>query len=111
VYVPVELADDRLDAVAAYLGEVSRPRVRLSRARSWAIWILGRPICIHVERTEEVLADCEETMLGLGLLPEEAPCRIVLCAGCNAPEDRELLRRLGRGLAERLGGVATEPVK
>lgn len=62
-----------------------------------------------MEWTEDVLWDCEDELLELGLLPEYAPFRVVLCAGCNAREDYELLRRLSGDLVSLLDGISTEP--
>ncbi len=111
VYARCELTEGLLDKMASYLADASRPQVRLPRGREWSIWVLGRPVSVRVERTQDVLWDCEDELLELGLLPETAPFRVVLCAGCNSHEDYELLRRLSADLAWLLDGTPTEPTK
>lgn len=108
VFARCTLTDERLDEIAAYLSKVTRPQIKQGRARRWSIWVVGRP---EVENTESVLCNCEDELLELGLLPGDAPFRIVLCAGCNAFEDKELLRRLSADLALIANGIATEPTK
>jgi hypothetical protein len=58
-----------------------------------------------------VLWDCEDELLDLGFLPEDAPFRVVLSAGLNGAEDYATLRWLARGLADLLKGYPTEPEK
>jgi hypothetical protein len=115
-----------LNRIAIHIADMLRPRLQLTKGQEWShwtfgrpvsikserpFWVLGRPVSMHVERTEEVLWDCEDQLLDLGLLPEDVPSRIVLCAGCNKFEDKELLRRLGADLAGLVDGIATEPTK
>ena len=111
VYARCLLTDARLDRIAAYLADVSRPQVAPCGGREWSISVLGRPVTVRVERTEDVLWDCEDELLELGLLPEYAPFRVVLCAGCKSFEDYELLRRLSEDLAPILDGIVTLPSK
>lgn len=111
VYARCELTDPILGKIAAYLSDVTRPQIPQPRGRSWSIWVFGRPVYLRAERTEDCLWDCEDELLDLGLLPEDAPMQVVLCAGCNSHEDYELLRRLSRDLARILDGVPTEPSK
>ncbi len=111
VYARCELTEGLLDTIASYLADASRPRGGLPRGREWYIRVFGRPVSVQVERTEDVLWDCQDELLELGLLPEYAPFRVVLCAGCNSYEDYELLRRLSGDLVSLLDGIPTEPTK
>ncbi len=111
VYARRELTEGLLDRIASYLADASRPQVWLPQGREWFIWVFGRPVSVRVERTEVVLWDCEDELLELGLLPESAPFRVILCAGCNSYEDDELLRWVSGGLASMLDGIPTEPTK
>lgn len=79
-----------LDAIDAFLVGICEHIRRTRKARVLDVWIEGRPV--HVAVAESLGA-------------------IELSAGCNAPEDYAILRRLGRGLAELFGGEATEPLK
>ncbi len=64
-----------------------------------------------VELTEDVLWDCEEELLGLDLLPDDAPFRVLLSAGMNEQDDYRLLRELASQIAQCVNGVSTEPEK
>lgn len=79
-----------LDAIDEFLVGVCEHIERTRKGRVWEVWIDGRPVQVAV------------------VDPRGA---IELSAGCNAPEDYAILRRLARGLAEILGGRATEPLK
>ena len=85
------VADGRaLDAIDDFLAGVCEHVKRTRKGCVWDVWIDGRPA--HVAIIDSRGA-------------------IEISAGCNAPEDYAILRRLGRGLAEILGGEFTEPQK
>jgi hypothetical protein len=81
---------DTLAAIDTFLSGITGIIERSRKGRQWDVWIGGRPV--HVA--------APDTRAG-----------VELSAGCNSPEDYEMLRRLGLGLAEILGGQASEPVK
>jgi len=81
---------DALNAVDAFLAKVADRVERTRKGRTWDVWVSGRPV--HVAATI-------------------SPARIELSAGCNSAADYDTLRRLCRGLAEALGGLASEPAK
>ena len=90
----VELSSIRdraaLEAIDEFLASVCEHVERTRKGRVWDVWIDGRPVHVAVVDSRGA---------------------IEISAGCNAPEDYAILRRLGRGLAEILGGEATEPLK
>lgn len=79
-----------LDAIDAFLASVCEDIKRTRKGRVWDVWIDGRPVHVAVVDSRGA---------------------IEISAGCNAAEDYAILRRLARGLAEILGGRATEPLK
>jgi hypothetical protein len=111
VYVRRPLSGEPLVELDAYLAGCAERVERTRKGRHWSAWISGRPVAVRVERTEEVLWDCEDDLLELGLLPEDAPFRVVVCAGLDSPEDRAILHRLAQGLSALLDGQATAPIK
>ena len=89
--VLLEVDDDSaLCAIDAILAAVSAPIERTRKGRVWSVWIAGHPVYVSVERS---------------------PPSVSLSAGCNGPEDYEILRKLAGEIASTLGGVASEPVK
>lgn len=76
-----------IDAVlASNADQIERTR----KGRVWRLWILSRPVDVHVDASE---------------------ASIVLSAGCNSPMDYAILRKLAGQLAKVSGGMATEPTK
>jgi hypothetical protein len=82
--------NDALRAVDSFLASHASEIQRTRKGKVWQLWLDGRPIHVAV----------------LDSLPG-----IELSAGSNSTEDYEILRRLATGLAELLGGVASEPTK
>jgi hypothetical protein len=126
VYARGPLTDSKLNEIANRLAELTLPQLQLTRGCEWSLWsfegpvsnnaerpcwIRERPIFLHLRRTEDVLWDCEDELLDLGLLPKEVPSHFYLYAGCNSPDDYDLLRELGMVLANLVDGIATEPLK
>lgn len=79
-----------LDAIDEFLARIATHIIRTRKGRVWEIRVDGRPVHISVVDSRGA---------------------IEISAGCNAPEDYAILSRLGRGLAEMLGGKSSEPVK
>ena len=79
-----------LDAIDEFLTGVCEHIKRTRKGRVWDVWIDERPVHVAVVDSRGA---------------------VELSAGCNAPEDYAILRRLGRSLADILGGKATEPLK
>jgi hypothetical protein len=81
-------AGESLESVDAFLSGATDRVGRTRNGRVWSVWIGGRPYRVAA-----------------------LPGVIELSAGCNDSADYEVLRRLGDGLAQLLGGEASEPVK
>jgi len=75
-----------LDAIVAILVTAAERIDRTRKGRVWDVWVGGRPV--HVSVT---------------------PVSVALSAGCNEPQDSDLLRRLAGAFAVALGGIAIEP--
>jgi len=75
-----------LDSIDAILAASAERIERTRKGRVWAVWVGGRPVHVSV-----------------------SPVSVVLSAGCNEPQDYEVLRRLAGAFAAKLGGIATEP--
>ena len=89
--VLLEVNDDSaLCAIDEILAAASARIERTRKGRVWRVWIASRPVYVSVERS---------------------PPSVALSAGCNGPEDYEILRKLAGDIASTLGGVASEPVK
>jgi hypothetical protein len=81
------VALDTIDAILTAAGEhIGRTR----KGRVWDAWVAGRPVHVSVGGS---------------------PPAVTLAAGCNCPEDYDMLRRLAGEMAAALGGVASEPEK
>lgn len=76
--------------VHRHLEEVADEVVSTRKGRVYDVRIEGRPIGVTIED--------DSTTLGLA-------------AGCNQPEDWQVLERLAMSLAARLGGHASKPEK
>ena len=85
-----DITDSVLKALDALLAEESDTIERTRRNRVWEVWIRGRPI--HVSAND-------------------SPSEVLLSAGCNSPEDYEVLHLLAAKIAHTFGGVASAPVK
>jgi hypothetical protein len=97
---------DALDQVlAASTGSLQRTR----RGRVWDCTVNGRPIHVAVEETANVLRDCEEELLSLGLLPGDVPLRVLITTPCRAPEDRTALDSLIPQIVTIVNGVSVGP--
>lgn len=105
------LTEGRLADIDALLAAKASEIARTRKGCAWDVWIAGRPVHVRVENTEDVLWDCEDDLLEAGLLPDDAPFRVVLSAGVNDPVDYEVLRELAGSLAAILGGPSSEPTK
>src|SRR5262245_11000067 len=81
----------------------------LQQTRNGGVWdcIIGdRVIHVAVEETLNVLWDCEDDLLRLGLLPDEVPFRVVIAAPCHAAEDHAIIASLARQISKSVNGVA-----
>jgi hypothetical protein len=105
------LMEGRLAAIDALLALKASGITRTRKGRAWDVRIAGRPVHVSVEDTEDVLWDCEDELLEAGLLPADAPFRVVLSAGANDAVDYDVLRDLAGSLAAILGGPFGEPRK
>ncbi len=89
----VLLEDDdgsTLDAIDQVLASVADQIERTRKGRVWNLFIRGRPVHVKVTGT---------------------PPTVELSAGCNAPEDYDVLRELCDVLLQAVGGIASEPEK
>jgi hypothetical protein len=86
--------DATYSAVDAYLSRIAREMMRDKKVRLWEGWIDGRPVIVAIKDENE----------------ESHPV-VELSAGCNSPEDYEIMRRVSAELADLLGGLATDPIK
>lgn len=76
-----------IDAVlVANVDRIERTR----KGRAWDIWVGGHPVHVSVSSQSPIIS---------------------LAAGCNDPDDRDVLRRLAGALVEALSGVASLSVK
>jgi hypothetical protein len=80
VYSRRKLDDETLDAIDDCLAGIATPLLRTHKGRTWDCAIHERWMHVRIEVTEDVLWDCEDELLDLGLLPEGAPFRIVFAA-------------------------------
>ncbi len=78
---------DEIDSILSALAEEVR---RTRKGRVWDVWVGGRPVHVMVTGS---------------------PPSVELSAGCNDPEDYVVLERLTGALLERLGGLASPPLK
>lgn len=85
-----QVSEALLDEVHCHLEDVADEVVQSRRGRLWEVWIEGRPIVVQVED--------EPTSLGLA-------------AGCNQPQDWQILEQLASSLAVTAGGQASKPKK
>jgi hypothetical protein len=85
-------ADDELtlDSIDSFLESIADRIDRTRRGRVWDIWVRDRPVHVQIAGT-----------------PPEA----ILSAGCNQPEDYDVLRDLVKGIVDTVGGFASEPEK
>jgi hypothetical protein len=88
------ITNSKLEVIDEYLGRISQSIVRHRKGRTWKCSIDGRPI---------------DVFTGDNLLM--SPDEIGLSAGCNSPQDYEVLRRVSQELATLLDGLASEPIK
>jgi len=79
-----------LTAIDATLAVVAEHIERTRKGLVWNVWVGGRPVHVSVVGP---------------------PPTVALAAGCNGPEDYDVLRNLSKELAGALDGVATEPIK
>ncbi len=109
VYARRSLDDATLDSLDDILAEISAPLQRTHKGRKWDCRIDGRPIDVRIEETAQVLWDCEDELLELGLLPDEAPFRVVLAAHCRADEDRRIIDLLASRISHVVNGISIAP--
>ena len=98
-----------LDAIDGVLAGASDSLQRTRKSRVWDCQIGGRPIHVAIEETLHVLWDCEDDLLRLGLLPGDAPFRVLLAAACDAVEDRGIIASLVKQVSESINGVSIPP--
>lgn len=79
-----------LDAIDAVLAANADRIERTRKGREWDVWVGDHSVHVSVSSQSPIIS---------------------LAAGCNDPDDRNVLRRLAMTLAETLGGVASSPVK
>ena len=79
-----------LDAIDRLLAKAAEKIDRTRKGRVWDVWIRGRPVYVQVNAS---------------------PPSVELSAGCNQPDDYDVVRGLSQQIAKELGGIASEPVK
>ena len=79
-----------LAMIDALLASAANEIERTRKGRVWQLWIDGRTI--------------EAAVIG-------QPPTLSLSAGCNSPQDWQILRDLSQRVADSLGGLASEPEK
>ena len=79
-----------LDTIDELLTTVADKIDRTRKGRVWEVWIRGRPVYVQVVKS---------------------PPAVELSAGCNLPEDHNVLRELSLQIADVLKGIASEPEK
>src|SRR5262245_24446681 len=100
VYARQALDDAMLDTLDAVLAAGSDSLQRTRKGRVWDGTVNGRRIQVAVEETANVLWDCEEDLLSLGLLPDDAPFRVLITAPGRDPKDRAALDSLVSQIAK-----------
>ena len=110
IYLLEPMDDQRLQALDRKLSELADDVARTRRGRVFDLTIDRGVFHLAVQATADVLYDCEDELLSFGLLPEDAPARIVISAPLNAPASHAILRSLSSAIVALLGGRATEPV-
>ena len=79
-----------LDTIDELLATVAEEINRTRMGRVWEVWIRGRLVYVHVVTS---------------------PPAVKISAGCNQPEDYNVLRELSLQIADVLKGIASEPEK
>jgi hypothetical protein len=111
IYSRRKLEPAILDSIDAALAAISSPLERTRKGRVWECWIDGRPVSVSIENSENALWDCEDDLLGLGLLADDAPFRVVLAAGCNDERDYRILNSISGEISLIVEGVVVGPTK
>ncbi len=111
VYSRRKLEPAILDAIDAALEAISAPLERTRKGRVWACWIDGRPVSVSVEAFGNGPRDYEDELLELGLLPEDAPFRVVLAARCNDEPDYCILKSISDEISRIADGVVSATTK
>ncbi len=117
VYLRTELGESVLLGTDSLLRSVASKIETTRKGRCFHLWIdaesgdRGRPFCLEIWETQERLYDCQEDLHELGLSSSDVPTYIAISAGCNQPQDWQILRYLVELVAVKLNGIATEPVK
>jgi hypothetical protein len=111
VYLPGEVDDECLEALDRLLTDLADEVVRTRRGQVFELSIDRQLFHLAVQATDETLHDCEDSLLAVDLLPEDAPYRIVISAPTTTPAADAILRSLSTAIVGLLGGRATEPVK
>jgi hypothetical protein len=111
VYARRSLTEDILVEIELRLSDGADEVNGTRKGRIWDVWVANRPFHVAVRKTADVLSQCEDELLELGLLPDEVPFLIELSAGANEPEDYTFLARVSEELARIVDGIATVPVK
>jgi hypothetical protein len=94
IYLSNTLDSALLEMIDAVLEVNCHEIARTRKGRVWTVQIGGRPFDIAAEHTVDVRWDCEDALTSRGLSIEDTPTRIVVAAGCNEPEDWQLLDTL-----------------
>ncbi len=111
VYARCMLTDNHLLQIDTLLGKLAGTINRTRKSRIWDAWIENRHFHVCVEITDDVLWDCEDELLKLDMLPDDAPFRISLSAGVTGRKDYDMLRHLAYQIAPLVNGIPTEPEK
>lgn len=77
------------------------------KGRHWELYWREQAVglTVHVHRTEEYLYDCEDELLDLDLLPEDAPECVSLVTNRGTEEDLSLCDLVTRRICEELQGM------
>jgi hypothetical protein len=78
-----------LALIDKHLQTAAEDIIMTRKGRNWDIRVGGRPVTVSVD----------------------SECQISLAAACNSHADYEVLRQIGKDLADVLGGVWSEPSK
>ena len=105
VYSQAPLAEIDLVEIDLALADQAERLTRTRKGRVWQYSRGGVVLDVRVQDLDQVLWDCEDELLSLGLLPEPGRYRVLFVSGlCRADADREI-DRLCAAVASAVGGV------